>query len=175
MKLHALNWSFPMTKSHDDSVGCGAGDHKGLGNRCRIDHEGVVSGHREHGWEPLEDALAVMSDHRRPSVHHGFGADNVRPEELSDQLMTKAYSEHRSHFQLTEDGDPALRRGGSSWPWRNDDAIGVSNQMRCPSDNILPDDPRIRAERPYILGEVVDKGVVVVDDEDVTEHLYHRS
>lgn len=104
MELDSFDRESRMPHPHDRPVRSGRGDLEGSGDTCRVDHQRVVASDGQRAWQSVEYTTAVVTDLGGLSVHQLRCADNLSAKDVTNCLMTKAYTEHR-HAALAKGGD----------------------------------------------------------------------
>src|SRR6186713_3188561 len=100
-------------------------------------------------------------------MHRPLRAYDASSVGLADALMAETHAEDRNaSAQLTDDIDRHagfVRRAGSR---RDDDVRWTARQDSADIDRIVAHDLRLVSQLAQIPCEVVDEGVIVVDDEN---------
>jgi hypothetical protein len=100
------------------------------------------------------------------------GADDRAPEDFADALVSEADPEQRDLTRQLANGrhgDAAVLRPSRSR--RNQDSVGLLGSDPRHVDGVIAEDDRHRSELAELLDQVVDEGVVVIDDQDPRAHL----
>ena len=99
-------------------------------------------------------------------MHDFGGSDHRSTKNLADALMAEAYAEQGSLADRV--GDQGVRNSGVCWRARtrdDEDAIRLHRIDAGEVDLVIAAYDRCRSELTNVLDQVVDKGVVVVDDQ----------
>ena len=131
----------------------------------------MVAGGHEGIGQAGEDALAVVVDLRRLAVHEVGGRNHLAAVGLADALIAQADAEDRDLAgQLVErrQGDAAVF--GAARPGGDEDGVGPLRPDALHVDGVVAEDEGIGPELAQLLDQVVDEGVVVVDDQDPGSH-----
>src|ERR1700752_3167149 len=167
MKLHALNFQFPMTQSHDNVIRRSRGHFKTLRQRLLLNNQRMIASPLKTIRQPGEDRLAVVNHFRRLAMHHLRRANYTPAKRLPDRLMTKTNTQQRNlsrkvldHFQRDS---RRVRR-----PWSRRDHNPLGPQLRFDvlhRDAIVSMHLNLLTQLAEILYEVVSKRIVVVDNQ----------
>src|SRR4051794_18125921 len=95
MKLHALQWISLVPDAHDLALVGPRHDLELLGQGVRLDHQAMVARGLERVGEIAIDALAIMVNPRRLSMHDPLGTHDPRAEGMADALVPKANAQER--------------------------------------------------------------------------------
>jgi len=118
-----------------------------------------------------QDALATVVHRRRLAVHHLAGANDLSAEHLADALVPQAHPQNGLLSGKPLDHRFADARVlGAPGPGRDEDGTWVEVDYLRKCDGIVPIHQGGGSELTHVLDEVVDKGVVVVDDENLGAH-----
>ena len=167
MELNAVDGIIAMAHTHDLAFsGLGVNDQD-IGNRRRVDQQGVIARGLERAGQSGKNAGGVVQHGRGLAVHESSGPHHHPPIDMSDALMTEAHAEH---WQLRPDlGDDFVgdaRFLGRAGPGRNDDGLGLQCLDGFQRDLVVALHNRFRAELTKVLDEVVGERIVVIDNEE---------
>ena len=87
MKLHALKIPVAVADPHNLSAGAAGGDDKLGRERRRVNHQRVITGHRQGIIQPLKHPFAVMLDKRGFTMHHLCRPYDGRAKRLGYRLV----------------------------------------------------------------------------------------
>src|SRR5262249_40237887 len=114
-----------------------------------------------------KDILAAMRNPAGLAVHWLAGAHSPAAEGFTDALMTEANAENgNAAVKLSDQGQANARLR------RRTGTRGEDNRLRCFMANVIERDhviahhPPHMPQSPDITGEVVDKGIVIIDQQD---------
>ena len=96
VKLHPKDGVFPMCDAHDLAVIGPRRDFKTIRQRGFFHHQRVISRRLKRSGYVIEDALALMLDHRGFAVHQPGCPDNGPAIGLRDTLMAQTHPENRN-------------------------------------------------------------------------------
>ena len=167
MELHALEAEFPVAQAHDDAIGGFGGNLQVAWKRFALDDERVVARRCEWLCEVFKNTTAVVLDFAGLAVHQFLRADDASTESRSDGLMAKAHTEDRNVAGEAPDqrnADAGFLR--STRAGRNDDAFGAPGPDFVEGDLIVAANFELLTHLPKILGEVVGKRIVVVEEQN---------
>src|SRR6478609_874565 len=126
----------------------------------------MVPGSQERIGQSGKDAGSGVVDLRGLAMHWSPGTNNVGTIRRSNALVSQTDSQDRNagadaSHRLGR--DPCLcRRAGTR---RNDDVGGVQRRDLFYSDRVVPADQRLLTQLFDVAGKIVDKRVVVIDEE----------
>jgi cation transport regulator ChaC len=167
VELHALEIEGAMAHPHDEAVR--PGGHFKLARQALIEHyERVVTADDEWVRDTSEDAGVIVGHEAGSTVQQLWRHDDVATEGLCYRLMTETDTEKR-HLVLcavVHELKAVARTSGVTWPRRDQDPLDPERAHVTRGDVIVSPHDDLRAELAEILDEVVDEGVVVVDDKD---------
>ena len=95
MVLHALDEHGLVPDAHDLVLVCPGRYDKILAETLQLDRKRVVSGGREGIAYADVDAFAIVVNRTGLAVHEPFGSDDVRPEDMTDTLVSQANAKDR--------------------------------------------------------------------------------
>src|SRR5947209_3233513 len=95
MKLHAVNWEFPVLQSHDLAVVRLSNHRKTFRYAISFHHKGVITRRLKRLGNILKKTGAVVPDLRCLSVHHLPSMDNLGSKNLPNTLVTETYAQNR--------------------------------------------------------------------------------
>ncbi len=171
VELDALDRQVAVPGGHDHA-GLGPGGHLQLvGDAVLRDGQRVVPGRGERRRQPGEHAGALVEHLAGLAVQQLVGATDHTAVRDADRLQAEADAEDR-HLatRLLDDVDAGaglFRRSGTG---REQDAVVRRDLVR--SDLVVAQHGGVGLQLLQVLHQVVDEGVVVVDDED-PRHATH--
>jgi hypothetical protein len=136
---------------------------------------GTLSGRTTSEWyrvgEPREEALPVVVDLRGLAVHEVGGGHDLTAVGLADALVPEAHAEQRDLAGQLRDGRQAHPTVlGPAGPGRDEHGVGRLGPDARDVDGVVAEHHRFGTELTQFLDQVVDEGVVVVDDEHTRSH-----
>ena len=117
-----------------------------------------------------------MVDLAATTVHRFLGSGDRAAERLDDRLVPQADTQDRFaglEFCNRLQADAGLVR--IAGPWREHDGGGVELLDLFDGNRVVADHVRVTTQLPEVPSEVVDEGVVVVDDQDHFLSIYGGS
>ncbi len=127
----------------------------------------VVPRRRERVRDPGEDSATVVPDERGLAVNRSRRAHDPSAVRCADALVPEAYPEDRRRGPVVADdvhGDTRLHR--RTGPWRDDDVGRPERRDLFVRRGVVASDHRLLPQLAHVAREVIDKGVVVVDEQD---------
>ncbi len=112
------------------------------------------------------DGLAVVMDQAGLAVHGQARPVHYAPEDVADALVAQAHTQQghpASEMAHHVVGDTSLERRAR--PWRDDDVAGRQRLYFLQADAVVAIDRWLPAQLTQVLSQVIDEGVVVVDDQ----------
>jgi len=148
-------------------VGSRGGDLELLRKSILPDGEGVVPGGREGAWDSPEDPKAIVRNGGGHAVNGLICRNDLSPQRGGNRLMAQADSQDGNHAgQLLHGVHAHPGPGRIAGPRREDERPGIQTANRGGGD--LPVSPHqgFLSQLLQVAGKVVDKAVVVIDEED---------
>ncbi len=169
VKLHAFDGHRLVTNPHQFIAIGPRRDLEVRRERIALKRQRMVSRRDERIRQAVVDAMAVVMDGTRLTVHEPFRTDDAPAKRLPDALMTKANAEDwNPTAQLFDNvnADPGFV--GRAWPRRDDDVRRVQRGDLVHRNLIVANNLHLArvVQRTNRLHEVVRKRVVVIDNQD---------
>ena len=167
VELHAPEGQAPVPQGHDLALGRRGHDLEARGQAFPGHEQRVVARGLERAGQAGEDPLAGMVDGRRLPVPGTAGADHLAAHGRAQALVAQADAEDRDPGAEAHDhvvGDPRLaRRAG---PRGDDDVARGQGGDLGERDRVVAVDGGRFAQLAHVARQVVDEGVVVIDQQD---------
>lgn len=165
--LHTVDRQRGMLQRHDLTIIAPGGGAQAGGHRSRFDEERVITNGSEGIRQTAVEKIISVADAARLPVKQLFRSHHPTPECLTDRLVPETDSEDRNSPSISLDEierDARLVRCAGAR--RENDMRWSQCCHSLNADLIVAHGVRLGSKLAEILHEVVDKTVVVVDDEN---------
>src|ERR1041384_2602807 len=167
MELNAVDRELALLQAHDFAFGGLGGDFEIRRQRFATNDQRMVTRRFERIWKAFKDSSVAMPHRRSFPMHQSRRGNNFGAENRADALMAETNTEDR-HLRSEDANDfvADARILRPAVPGRNADAIwrqlfGFGNR-----DLVIAFHDYLATKHAEVLGEVVGKRVVVIDDQD---------